>query len=219
MTVAVNRPQLVPSTISTPIGRSSPRGPRCRRRRAELHTELGGEVAGDADVAPTVRAVPGDVGIDQHVRTQPERVAVRHAERGAGGQDGDPGVVVAEPELTGRAQHALGVDAENAAPFDRAAVRHRGAERGEGHDVVGLHVERAAPHMAFHPVAGVDVDAVHLRRIGMLFEPHDPGRDDAVDRSTELVRSRRPRGRGTSARRRPVARRPDPSDRRSPRIR
>ena len=187
MTVAVNRPQRVPSTISTLIGRSVAGDPRCRRRRPELHAELGREVTGDADVAPTVGTVPGDVGIDQHIRTQPERVAVRHAERGAGGQDGDPGVVVAESELAGRAQHAFGVDAENAAPFDRSTVRHRGAERGEGHDVVGLHVERAAPHVAFGSVAGVDVDALHLGRVGMLFEPHDPSRDDAVDRRTELL--------------------------------
>ena len=83
-------------------------------------------------------------------------------------------MVVAEAELVGRAQHPLGVDAEDAAPFDRATVGHRRAERGERHDVAGLHVERAAPHVARDAVAGVDVDALDLGRVGMLFGAHRP---------------------------------------------
>ena len=68
-----------------------------------------------------------------------------------------------------------------AAAFDRPAVGHRRAERGERHDVAGLHVERAAPHVALVAVAGVDVHPVDLGRVGMPLGAQHPGRDDAGD--------------------------------------
>ena len=107
---------------------------------------------------------------------QPERVAVRDAERRARGKDVDPRVVVADAQFGRRAEHPLGVDAEDAAPLDRAAVGHRRAERRHRDHVAGLHVERAAPDVAFLAVAGVDVDALDLGRVGMLLEPDAPGR-------------------------------------------
>src|SRR4029079_7824278 len=44
-------------------------GRQWRRGRAELHAELGGAVTGDAHIAPAVGPVPGDVGVEQPVRT------------------------------------------------------------------------------------------------------------------------------------------------------
>ena len=72
------------------------------------------------------------------------------------------------------------------------------------------HVERAAPHVPLAAVAGVDVDAVHLGRVGMPLGAHDPGGDDTVDgradvddlvdRQTEVGHGRR---RSCRRRRRP----------------
>ena len=74
------------------------------------------------------------------------------------------------PRPSSSAAHSMPseIDAEDAATLDRAAVGHRRAERRERHDVAGLHVERAAPHVAPVAVTGVDVDALHLGGVGML---------------------------------------------------
>ena len=89
-----------------------------------------------------------------------------------------PAVVVTEAELARRAEHPLRVDAEDAAALDGPPVGHRRAERGERHDVADCHVERAAPHVVLVTVAGVDVDALDLRRVGVLLEAEDTGGDD-----------------------------------------
>ncbi len=85
--------------------------------------------------------------------------------------------VITEAELAGRAEHALGVDAENPPAFDRATVGHLGAERRERHHVTDRHVERATPHVALDAVAGIDVDALHPRRVGMPNQVDDAGGD------------------------------------------
>jgi hypothetical protein len=77
------------------------------------------------------------------------------------------------------------------------AVGHVGAERGERDDVAGLHVERAAPHVALGAVAGVDVDAVHLRGVGCV-RCAAPRGDHAGDRLADVARRRRRRGRARS---------------------
>ncbi len=155
-------------------------------RRAEGRSELGREVAGHADVPPAVRAIARDVGVDQHVGGETERVAVRNPERCTDGEDVDPRVVVADAELGRRAEHPFRVDAEDAAPLDRPSVGHGRAERGHRDDVTRLHVERPAPDVALDAVAGVDVDALHLRRVGVLFEADHAGGQDACDRATDL---------------------------------
>src|SRR4029079_9742523 len=63
---------------------------------------------------------------------------------------------------------------------------HRRAGRGERDDVAGLHVERAAPHVSFTPVAGIDVDAVDLCRVRVPFGAHDTRRDDTIDRAAHV---------------------------------
>ena len=81
-------------------------------------------------------------------------------------------MVVAEAELARRAQHAVALDAEDRLRLDHAPVGHRRAGRGQRDDVAGRHVERAAPHVALDAVAGVDVHAVHLGRVGMALGAH-----------------------------------------------
>ncbi len=158
-----------------------------RGGHAELESEVGGEVAGDADVAPTVGTVAGDVEVEQHVRFDAENVAVRHTERAVGREDQDAGVVVTEPELARRAEHPLGVDPEDAAAFDRLAVGHRRADHGQRHDVAGLHVERAAPHVTLDAVAGVDVHPVDAGGVGMRLGAENARGHDAVDGRADAV--------------------------------
>ena len=146
---------------------------------AELDMQLRGEIAGDTDVAPTVGTVAGDVGVDQHVERDPEGLAVRTAERRVGRQHTNTRMVVTETEFAGGTEHSLGVDSEDATSLDRHAVRHGGAECCERNDVTLGHVERAAPHVAFLAVAGVDVDALDLGRVGVLFETEHTGGDHA----------------------------------------
>ncbi|CAB4600712.1 unannotated protein [freshwater metagenome] len=160
------------------LGRRDDRS-RCGCQR---DTEVRGDVAGRAEVAPAVRAVAGEVDVEHDLAAQPERLAVRQAERGVGGQDQDARVVVAEAEFARRAEHALAVDAEDRPRLDEPAVGHAGARGGERDDVVGRHVERAAPHVALDAVAGVDPHPVHLGRVGMALRAEHAGRDHAVDR-------------------------------------
>ena len=173
----MKRPQRSPSTISTGAvragaGRAATVGVGGRNSTPSWAAS----VAGDADVAPAVGSVAGDVDVEHDVGSQPERLAVRHAERRPVGQDEDAGVVVAEAELVGGAQHALGVDAEDAARSIVRAVGHRRAERGQRHDVAGVHVERTAPDVALGAVAGVDVHALDLGGVGVLLECAAPVR-------------------------------------------
>ena len=170
-------------------------------RAAERARQLGGEVAGDADVGPAVGAVARDVDVEDDVVAPAERLAVRHAERGVGRQHEDARVVVAEPELARRAEHPVGVDAEDRPAGDRAAVGHLGAERGERHDVAGREVERAAPHVALAPVAGVDPHALHLGRVRVALGAHDARGDDAGD-AAGVDDAPRPAGRAWPACRR-----------------
>ncbi len=144
-----------------------------RSRWPELDAHLGGDIACDPDVSPAVGTVAGDIGVDQHVGGDAQRVAVGDPEGRLRRQDTDTGVVVAETEFGRRAEHALGVDAEDAASLDGHAVGHGRAECGQRHDVADGHVERAAPDVPFDAVAGVHVDALDLGGVGMLFEAQD----------------------------------------------
>ena len=94
-----------------------------------------------------VGSVAGDVEVEHDVGSGAERLPVRHAERRVGRQDQDAGVVVAEAELARRAQHPLVNRCRGSGDGRCAPVGHRRAERGQRHDVAGLHVERAAPHV------------------------------------------------------------------------
>ena len=118
-------------------------------------------------------------------------------------------MVVAEAELARRAQHPLGVDAEDAALGDRAAVGHLGAEDGERHDVAGREVERAAPDVALAAVAGVDPHPLRpcaasggcsVRRTRAVTTPGTPPvRIDVLDREAELASVSASASRSTSS--------------------
>jgi hypothetical protein len=151
------------------------------RSRSERHAEMCGNIAGKAEMPPTVGAVAGEVDVEHHLGGQVERLPVGNTHRGAGRQDEDARVVVAEAELASRAEHALRLDAEDRARFDEPAVGHGGTGRRQRDDVAGLHVERAAPDVPLDPVAGVDPHTVHLGGIGVALGAQHAGGDHAVD--------------------------------------
>ena len=132
-------------------------------------------------MSPTIGAVTGEVDVEHHFALQTKRLAVWQTQRRARRHDQNAAVVVAETELVRRAQHALRLDAENRTGFDDPAIGHGGAWRGERNDVVGLHVECAAPHVALDTVARIDPDAMHLGRVRMTLGAQHSRRDDAVD--------------------------------------
>ena len=167
------------------------RGP----RRGERQTQLGGQIAGDTDVAEGVGAVAGDVDVEHDVVDEAGDVPVGHAEGRVGRQHEDAAVVAAEPQLVRRAEHAVRRDAEDASRPDRATVGHRRADGRQRDDVTGFEVRRAAPHVVLDAVARVDPDPDHLGRVGVPLDAHHPGGDHAGD-AAGVVDVARPRCRG-----------------------
>ena len=102
-----------------------------------------GELAGDADDAHRVGAVGRDREVEDHV-VEAEHLAHVGAELGGGIETEDPGVVVAQAELLGRAEHAVAHLAADLAPLEGEAAGQRRARRGVRHDHPGDDVGRAA---------------------------------------------------------------------------
>ena len=66
-------------------------------------------------------------------------------------------------------------------------VGHRGAGRGERHDVAGRHVERAAPHVALAPSPASTYTRCTLAASGWRSVRTHPGGDDTVDGRADVV--------------------------------
>ena len=167
-----------------------------RRGWRERQPELRREITRDPDVAVGIGPVAGDVEVEHDVGDEPGDIAVRHADRRVGGQDENAAVVGAEPELACRAQHAVGVDAEDAPRADRAAVRHLRAQRRQRHHIAGSEVGGAAPDVPLDAVAGVDPDPDDLGGVRVELGAHDAGRDhtgDAPSMDDLLHRKPKPR--------------------------
>ena len=147
----------------------------------EGYAEACGHLPGDTEMAPAIGQVAGHVEVVHRLGCETEGLAVRLAERGALGKDHDAGVVVAEAQLARRAQHAVALDPEDRLGLDDSPIGHRRAGCCQWNDVACLHVERATPHVSLASVAGIDVDTVDLRCIGVPLGAHDPRRDDAGD--------------------------------------
>ncbi len=97
------------------------------------------------------------------------------------GKDDDACVIIAEPQLACRTQHAIALKAEDRLGLDHPSIGHGGAGRGERDHVARLHIERATPHVSLAPVADVHVDPMDLGGIRMTFCAHDASRDDTDD--------------------------------------
>ena len=134
-----------------------------------------------------VRAIAGDVKVKHHVGRRPQLVEHVPAQRRRFRQDEQPRRIRAQSEFDRRTQHSLAVDTENSATRNLTPIGHRRAQRGERDLVADLHVGRPTPHVAFRPVACIDIDARHLGRIRMSLEPQHLGNDDSGKRCTDPV--------------------------------
>ncbi len=117
---------------------------RARLGHRERQPEVRGELAGDADDAHRVGTVRRDREVEDDV-VETEHLAHVGAELGGGVEREDPGVVVAEAELAGGAQHAVGHLAADLAPLEREAARAASrADGANGTTMPGYDVRRAA---------------------------------------------------------------------------
>ena len=140
--------------------------------------EVRRELAGHAHDSHRIRAVRCDRQVEDDV-VETEDLADVGAERGIGRQLEDARMVVAEAELTRRAEHALRDDAADLAALDREVSRQHRADWSERHDHAGFDVGRAAHHPLL-PGAEVDVGEADPIGVGMRDHVENPGDDDAV---------------------------------------
>ena len=113
-------------------------------RVVERHVEAECRLAGDAPERERVGPVGVDLELDDLVaqRQHVERVVAGLPR--VGGQHDDAGVVLAEAELLGRADHARGDVAVGLARADREAAGQHGTREHDDHEVAGREVVRAA---------------------------------------------------------------------------
>ena len=152
---------------------------------AERHPLVRGQVPCDAHDAERVGSVRQRVELVHHVARDAERLGDRGPRGGCVGQDQDPGVVVTQLHLTGRAEHAVALLAAQLAPGDLHAAGHHGADGRQWHQVTGDHVRRAAADLQRHAVAGIHVDQADAVGVGVLADLQHAGDDDAVEALAE----------------------------------
>ncbi len=151
----------------------------------ERKAEVGGEVAGDADDAHRVGTVGRDREVEDDV-VEPEHLAHVGPERRVRRQLEDAGVIVAESELTRRAQHAFRHDAHDLAPADLEVSRQHRADPGERHHHALFDIRRAANNAQL-TVAEVDVGEPDPVGLGVRHDVEDLGGDDTVHVPAGLV--------------------------------
>ena len=102
-----------------------------------------------------VRAIRHDVDYEPRIACR-HHAEQRRAGRRLDGQLEDALLILAEPELPRRAEHAVGDFPANAAALDLHPVRQYCAGRREGVEPTSLHVRRAADDVEQRASAGVD---------------------------------------------------------------
>ena len=148
-----------------------------------LAVEDGADLARDPGDRQAVGPVRRDLELEDRVR-KPGVLGEGHAHGRIGGQDHQPFVVVAEPQLTRRAVHAARLDAAQLGLLDGHAVGQRRADERDRHLVAGLEVLRAAHDLQRLLAADVDLGDPELVGLGVLRLLDDLTDDDVVERST-----------------------------------
>ncbi len=137
----------------------------------------GGDLTGDPEDREVVAAVGHDLDVDDRLPQRHQVVDVDPQRRGRV-QDHDAAVVVAELELAGRGQHAVGRDAPDLARAE-LEPRDRPADLGVDHDVVDLEVPRAADQLDLVVAVG-DPHDLQLVRVGVGFAVQHAGGHDVA---------------------------------------
>jgi hypothetical protein len=147
------------------------------RREAQGAAQLGGDVAGDADVAERVGAVGGDGELEDRVPGALDEGGERGARGERRREDEDPAVVGADVELDLRADHAVRGDAAELAGGDLEAVGQAGADRGERHLAAGGRDVRRAAHDLDGGLAVPQFDDAELAGLRVRGDRADLGGD------------------------------------------
>ena len=136
-------------------------GPRRRRQR-----RAGGRVdlARDAVDAQAVGPVRRDLQLE-HVGGDRQHVGQRRARPQLGVEHHDPVVVGADRDLVLGQDHPVRLDAAQLGLLELRAVGHHRAGLGDGDDLAGGDVRRAADDLAL--VAGADVDRADGQAVGV----------------------------------------------------
>ena len=95
-------------------------------------------------------------------------------------QDEQATVILGEPELTCRAEHAAALDAPHLGDLDLHAARHRRARQGTGHPRARHHVGRTADDLG-NALAGIHLADLELVRIGVRRHRTNLGNHDPVE--------------------------------------
>jgi hypothetical protein len=160
-------------------------GARLRLGNAEFQLEVRGEFAGDSHDAHRVGPVGCDGQVEDDV-VETEDLAHVGPELARRIETHDPRVIVAEPELTGRQEHAVGDDPADRAALEPEATGQRRARGRVRRDHPGDDVRRSAHHTRLSETE-VDVDQRQLVGVGMLHDVEHLAGDDPGDLLTRLL--------------------------------
>ena len=147
----------------------------------EGQAERGRGLAGDAADAEGVTAVRGD-GDVEHLVTQVQELDDIAAQRRVRVEHEDPGGGVRQPQLGLAADHPVAGPAVGLPGRDPKPAGQARPGQGEGDDVAGREVLRAADDLV-HTGADVDVaeaDGLLRQELGQLLDVEDPADDDLL---------------------------------------
>ena len=145
--------------------------------RLEVAARRGRELSRHAQVAEAVGAVGGDLGFEDGLDRD---VLGQRLARLTSVEQHDPGLTfLAEQQLVGRAEHALGGLAGDLAVADHRAARHLRARQGDWYERAGDGVGGARDDLNDLAAADVDlVDPQRLVRAGVVLLLEDAPDDD-----------------------------------------
>ena len=150
------------------------RGDRIHRHRRQRYVVDGADFAGQAGERQAVTAVRGQADLDGVV-VQLQVGADVLADRRVSRQLEQTGVLFADLQFLGRAEHAEGLDATQLGFLDLEVARQFGADHGEGNLQARAHVGRAADDLE-GLAAVADLADAQLVGVRMLF-----GREHLAD--------------------------------------
>ena len=95
-------------------------------------------------------------------------------------EDKDAVMIIAQPELAFRADHAEGRLAAELCLLDNSSVRHGGAQQGDGDRLTGSHIGGAADDVRKFPLSRINLADMHVVGIGMGDALDDLAHDDGI---------------------------------------
>ena len=158
-------------------------GDRRDGHRGDRRAVDGTDFAGQAGQRQAVASVGGQADLDAGI-VQAQVGTDVLADRGISRQLHQAAVVVADLQLGGRAEHALGLHAAQLGLLDLEVARQLGADHGEGNLDAGTGIRRTADHLE----AGATVaDLAHAQLVGVrvLFGTEDLAHHHAAELASD----------------------------------